>query len=157
MTPRCLWLINYINHQRIYNTNPVMRLQRWGLGYDFWSKNRVALALSYHWKAWPPHSKLFPQRLIYILNWYIDVLWIISTLFWWGPAITVGWGGGRRYPIYYIIISHNFGCKLVKYSILWCQPCQNSFIWTYFNIAYTNKTKLSVFNHFLNVTLFWYL
>ena len=64
------------------------------------------------------------------------------------------WGGGRRHPIYYIFISHNFGCKWVKYSILWCQPCQNSFIWTYFPIAYTNKTKLSVLNHFLNMTDF---
>ena len=98
---------------------------------------------------------MFPQRLIFISNWYIDVLWIISTLFWWGPAITVGWGGGgRRHPIYYIIISPNFGCKWVKYSILWCQPCQNSFIWTYFPIAYTNKTKLSVLKHFLNMTDF---
>ena len=65
-----------------------------------------------------------------------------------------GGGGGRRHPIYYIIISPNFGCKWVKYSILWCQPCQNSFIWTYFPIAYTNKTKLSVLNHFLNMTDF---
>ena len=61
---------------------------------------------------------------------------------------------GRRHPIYYIFISHNFGCKWVKYSILWCQPCQSSFIWTYFPIAYTNKTKLSILNHFLNMTDF---
>ena len=65
-----------------------------------------------------------------------------------------GGGGGRRHPIYYIIISPHFGCKWVKYSILWCQPCQNSFIWTYFPIAYTNKTKLSVLKHFLNMTDF---
>ena len=30
-----------------------------------------------------------------------------------------GGGGGRRHPICYIIISHKFGCKWVKYSILW--------------------------------------
>ena len=66
----------------------------------------------------------------------------------------VGGGGGRKHPIHYIIISHNFGCKWVKYSILLRQPCSNLFIWAYFNIAYTNKTKLSVFNHFLNMTDF---
>ena len=38
--------------------------------------------------------------------------------------------------------------------MLWCQPCQNSFIWTYSHIAYTNKTKLSVLNHFLDMTDF---
>ena len=62
--------------------------------------------------------------------------------------------GGGRHTIYYIIISHNFGCTWVKYSILWCQPCKNSFIWTYFPITYTNKTKLIVLKHFLNITDF---
>ena len=62
-----------------------------------------------------------------------------------------GGGGGRRHPIYYVFISNNSGCKWVKYSISRCQPCQNSFIWTYFPIAYTNKVKLSVLNHFLNM------
>ena len=65
-------------------------------------------------------------------------------------------GGGRQHPIYYIIISYNFGCKWVKYSILWCQPCPNSFIWTYFHIAYTNKTNL-VFSTTFIYDRFWYL
>ena len=51
---------------------------------------------------------------------------------------------GYGYPRGYIIISPNSGCKWVKYSILWCQPCQNSFIWTYFPISYTNKTIVYV-------------
>ena len=59
-----------------------------------------------------------------------------------GLGLLFGGGGGRQHPIYYIIISHNFGCKWVKYSILWCQPCPNSFNWTYFHIAYTNNTYL---------------
>ena len=33
----------------------------------------------------------------------------------------VGGMGYRQNPIYYIIISHNFGCKWVKYSILCSQ------------------------------------
>ena len=45
----------------------------------------------------------------------------------------------------------------VKYGILWCQPCQSSLIWTYFPIGYTNKIKLSVLNHFLNMTDFDFL
>ena len=68
--------------------------------------------------------------------------------------ILLGGGGGRQHPIYYIIISHNFVCKWVKYSILLRQPCLNSFIWTYFQITYTNITKLSVLNHFFNMTDF---
>ena len=156
MTPRCLWLINYINHQRMYNTNPVIRLQRWGLGLWFRIRNQSRSCTKLPLKDMATLLKMFPQRLIFIVNWYIDVLWIISTLFCWGPASTVGWGGGdgRQHPIYYIIISHDFGSKWVKYSILWCQPCPNSFIWTYFHIAYTNKTKLSDFNYFLNMTDF---
>ena len=58
-----------------------------------------------------------------------------------GLRLLLGGGGGRQHPIYYIIISYNFGCKWVKYSILLRQPCPNWLIWTYFNIAYKNNTN----------------
>ena len=131
-----------------------MRLQRWGLAYDFGSKIRVALALSYPLKGMATLLKIVSTKayirikLVHrcIMNHFHSLLMSLRLL--------LGGGGGHRHPIYYIIISHNFGCKWVKYSILWCQPCQNSFIWTYFPIVYTIKTKLSVLNHFLNMTDF---
>ena len=66
-------------------------------------------------------------------------------------------GGGTDTPFITYSLIIIFGCKWVIYSILWCQPCQHSFIWTYFPIAYTNKIKSSVLNHFLNMTDFDFL
>ena len=144
MTPRCLWLINYINHQRIYNTNPVMRLQRWGLGLWFLILKQSRTYTKLPLKGMATLLKIVSTnayihiKLVHrcIMNHFHSLL-MRAYDYCWG-----GGGGGRQHPIYNIIISDNFGCKWVKYIILWCQPCPNSFIWTYFHIAYTNKTNL---------------
>ena len=155
MTPRWLWLINYIYLQRIYNTNPFMRLQRLGLGLWFRIENQSCTCTKLPLKGMATLLKIVSTKayihikLVHrcIKNHFHSLLMRTCDYCWVG-------GGGRQHPIHYIIISHNFCCKWIKYSILWCQPCLNSFIWTNFHIAYTKKTKLSVLNHFFNMTDF---